>query len=96
MAQPEELGAGSEVSATARSWGYVLDFYCPELKLAIELEGGIHDDVLRSESDGDRHAFLESEGIRVLYFKNRTLLEISDYVVGVIRAAVLEEQHKTT
>ena len=69
---------------------YVLDFYCPELKLAIELQGGIHDDVLRSESDGDRHAFLESQGIRVLYFKNRTLLELPEYVVGV-KSAVLEQ-----
>jgi hypothetical protein len=27
---------------------------------------------------------------RVLYFENRALLELSDYVVGVIRSAVLE------
>ena len=53
---------------------YVLDFYCPKQKLAIEIEGGIHDDVLRSGYDGERHAWLESQGVRVLYFKNSELL----------------------
>ena len=69
---------------------YVLDFFCPEHKLAIEIQGGVHKDVMRSEYDAQRHAYLESQGIRVLYFENRSLLELSEYVVGVIRAAVLE------
>ena len=47
---------------------YVLDFYCPERKLAIEIQGGVHDDVLRSFYDAERHAYLESQGIQVLYF----------------------------
>ena len=69
---------------------YVLDFYCPEYRLAVEIEGGVHDDVLRSEYDAERHAYLESHGIRVLYFENRALLELPDYVEDLIRAAVLE------
>jgi len=69
---------------------YVLDFYCPEHKLAIEIEGGVHDDVLQSDYDADRQSYLESQGIRVLYFKNRELLELTEYVVGVIKAAVLD------
>jgi len=69
---------------------YVLDFYCPEHKLAIEVEGDVHDDVLIRDYDGERQSYLESQGIRVLYFKNRELLELTEYVVGVIRAAVLD------
>jgi very-short-patch-repair endonuclease len=69
---------------------YVLDFYCPEHKLAIELQGGVHADVLRSDYDAERQAYLESQGIRVLYFENRALLELSEYVVDVIKSAVLE------
>ena len=61
-----------------------------EHKLAIEIEGSVHDDVVRRDYDAERHAYLESHGIRVLYFENRVLLELSDYVVGVIRSAVLE------
>ena len=69
---------------------YVLDFYCPEHKLAIEIQGGVHDDVLRSEYDAKRQAWLKSQGIRVLCFENRELLELLEYVLGVIQAAVLE------
>jgi very-short-patch-repair endonuclease len=69
---------------------YVLDFYCPERKLAIEIQGGVHNDVLRSAYDGDRQAWLESQGIRVLCFENREILELSEYVLGIIRTAVLE------
>jgi very-short-patch-repair endonuclease len=70
---------------------YVLDFYCPERKLAIEIEGGIHNDVLRSAYDGERQAWLKSQGIRVLYFDNRDVLEVTEYVVGFIRTAVAEQ-----
>jgi very-short-patch-repair endonuclease len=69
---------------------YVLDFYCPEHKLAIEILGGVHKDVLRSAHDAERQAWLESQGIRVLCFENREILELSEYVVGLIRTAVLE------
>ena len=72
---------------------YVLDFYCPEHKLAVEIQGGIHNDVIRSEYDAERHAWLESQGIRVLYFENRTILELLDFVIGVIQSAV---SHPTT
>ena len=69
---------------------YVLDFYCPEHKLAIEIQGGVHDDVLRREYDAERRAYLESQGIQVLCFENRALLELPDRVVEAIKAAVLE------
>jgi len=69
---------------------FVLDFYCPEHKLAIEVQGDVHEDALISDYDADRQSDLESKGIRVLSFQNRELLELTDYVVGVIRAAVLE------
>ena len=64
----------------------MLDFYCPELKLAIELEGGIHGDVIRSECDARREAFLIAQGIRVLYFRNEVVFEYMDRVLEAIRA----------
>jgi very-short-patch-repair endonuclease len=46
---------------------FVLDFYCASLKLAVEVDGPVHDD--RQESDDRRTAWLaEKEGIRVLRF----------------------------
>jgi len=43
---------------------YILDFFCEQLLLAIEVDGGQHSE----ETDAVRTAWLESEGIRVLRF----------------------------
>src|SRR5262245_19040920 len=64
---------------------YVLDFYCPEHKLAIEIQGGVHHDVLRRDYDTQRRAYLESQGITVLYIENREVLEVLEHVVGNVR-----------
>lgn len=47
---------------------YVLDFYCPELKLCLELDGSSHD--YRYEYDEQRTLFLKEQGIMVLRFSN--------------------------
>jgi very-short-patch-repair endonuclease len=86
----QNSGAGAKFRRQHGVGPYILDFYSPEPRLAIEIEGGIHNDVLRSEYDLDRQSWLEAQGIRMLYFKNREVLELSDYVVGVIKAAILE------
>jgi very-short-patch-repair endonuclease len=69
---------------------YLLDFYCPEHKLAIEIQGGVHNDILRSAYDSERQSWLENHGIRVLRFEDRELLEVFESVVGVIRTALLD------
>lgn len=42
--------------------GYIVDFYCSKLHLAIEVDGGIH--LLNIESDKQRMMVLEKTGIR--------------------------------
>jgi very-short-patch-repair endonuclease len=69
---------------------YVVDFYCPELKLAVELEGQVHCDVIRAEYDAERNALLASQGIRVLYFENRSVFEWREFVLEAIRSAAAE------
>jgi very-short-patch-repair endonuclease len=59
--------------------------------LAVELEGEVHRDVLRAEYDAARHAFLESKGIRVLYFRNQAVAESREFVLESIRAAAAGE-----
>jgi very-short-patch-repair endonuclease len=49
-----------------------------------------HNDVIRSGYDAERHDWLKSQGIRVLYFENRTILELLDYVIGVIKSEIFE------
>ena len=48
--------------------GLVVDFLCAELKLIIELDGGVHD--LRQTEDAIRDARLEAAGFVVLRFRN--------------------------
>jgi type I restriction-modification system DNA methylase subunit len=51
---------------------YILDFYCHEAKLAVELDGAVHEQ--RRAKDLKRDAYLKSQGIQVLRIPNETLL----------------------
>jgi very-short-patch-repair endonuclease len=63
---------------------YVLDFYCPELKLAIEVDGDTHFQAGAGNYDRERQRYIESLGIRVLRFTNREVFERLDDVAGGI------------
>lgn len=54
---------------------YIPDFYCSELKFAIELDGGIH--LKRIEGDKHRDEVLNSLGIEVLRVKNEELDDVN-------------------
>ena len=61
---------------------YVLDFYCPELRLCVELDGSSHD--YKYEYDEQRTEFLQKQGIRVLRFRNDQVWQGIDSVVDEI------------
>lgn len=50
----------------------VPDFYCHEASLAVELDGGVHRK--RKDHDAIREGVLNDLGLRVLRFKNRSIL----------------------
>lgn len=51
-------------------YGYVIDFYCPKIRLAIEIDGAIHQDEDVREYDDLRKAEIESFNIVVIRFDN--------------------------
>ena len=53
---------------------YILDFYCPEKKLAVELDGGQHNLSEGREYDAERTAYLNFHGIEVVRFWNNEVL----------------------
>ena len=53
---------------------FIPDFYCAEAKLAVELDGKIHERTI--ERDANRDAILNSLGIRVLRIKNDELKDM--------------------
>ena len=73
---------------------YVLDFYCPELRLCVELDGSSHD--YRFEYDERRTAFLGEQGIRVIRFRNEQVWASVDGIVAEIVRIGHEIQGKVT
>jgi very-short-patch-repair endonuclease len=55
--------------------GYILDFYCPHVRLAIEIDGSIHDAPERAAIDGEKEQALTDQGIKVLRFTNQDVLD---------------------
>ena len=53
---------------------YILDFYCPALRLAIELDGGQHNQDAAKEYDSARSEYLKEHRIGVLRFWNNDVL----------------------
>ena len=66
---------------------YVVDFFCPSERLAVELDGAVHDDPARREYDRDRQRELEVAGVLVLRFENETVLKTPDVVLAAIAHA---------
>lgn len=64
---------------------YVADFYCPECKLAVELDGEKHFNSMASEYDLRRTQFLSRYNIRVLRFENRAVFENTEAVLEAIK-----------
>ena len=63
---------------------YILDFYCHENKLAIELDGGQHNTELTIHKDSKRTDYLQSQGITVLRFWNNDVLQNTESVLQQI------------
>ena len=61
---------------------YVVDFFCPERNLIIEVDGGQH--AVQASRDAARSRWLEQRGHRVLRFWNNEVLENIEGVVQVI------------
>ncbi|MFJ2428364.1 endonuclease domain-containing protein [Pseudomonas sp. NPDC087804] len=67
---------------------YVLDFYCAELKLAIELDGSQHYESSGLIHDQRRTLYLYQQGIEVVRFSNLEVLQQMDAVLEqIIRIA---------
>jgi very-short-patch-repair endonuclease len=64
---------------------YVLDFYCPAERIAIELDGAAHDHERAQANDRRRDEFLADAGIQVLRFENEQVVKNLEGVLFEIR-----------
>ena len=64
---------------------YIVDFYCPEIRLIIELDGASHDNYLAEEKDEKRDQYFLSINCTIIRFENKEVYEILDDIIRAIR-----------
>ena len=64
---------------------YIVDFYCPEIKLAIEMDGHSHVSYAKQSLDQKRDARINDLGITVLRFENKIVFEQPEEIINQIR-----------
>ena len=67
---------------------YIVDFYCKDLKLAIEVDGVIHFEEGHEEKDAIRQKQLESLGVVVLRFSDLDVRNNLDWVLEEIKQKI--------
>jgi very-short-patch-repair endonuclease len=70
--------------------GYILDFYCPQVKLAIEIDGGIHDSSEAQEYDKVRDSYFAGQDFKILRFKSIEVRDNTHNVLQKIKAHIQE------
>ena len=64
---------------------YVLDFYCPEIRLCIELDGDIHKTYEQAQYDEIRSRFINENNIKILRFENDVVYRNTNAIVDAIK-----------
>ena len=67
---------------------YIVDFYCPRAKLAVELDGSQHCEPVEIEYDRRRTEYLQQQGFHVLRLSNRDVMARFQSVCEAINIAV--------
>jgi len=68
--------------------GYVVDFYCTELKLAIEVDGATHHTDEELEYDNRREGDINQLDIQFIRFSNDEIYEALEYVVESLKTKI--------
>lgn len=73
-------------------YGYILDFYCPTLRLAIEVDGGSHNN--RQGYDWERDTHLTNHGIQVLRTTNAQVFNNPQDLVNSLNKIIQEKNEQ--
>jgi very-short-patch-repair endonuclease len=74
---------------------YIADFYCHEAGLVIECDGSVHESNEQWNRDQNRDDYLMAQGLRVMRFSNKQILEDTETVLDQI-AESLEFAKRTS
>lgn len=68
---------------------YIVDFYCPKAKLIVEVDGGQHYNNKEIKKDKTRDDYMRKQGLKVLRFSDREILENLNGVIEAIWGFVI-------
>lgn len=63
---------------------YVVDFFCPELKLAIEIDGITHEDPAQKQKDKNKDMYLKKCNIHVIRFSTHDVFNNLDAIIEAL------------
>lgn len=66
---------------------YIVDFYCKDLGVVVEIDGGSHDQ--KQEYDQERDAYLESFGLKIFHIQDIDIKKNLDGVLGFLREGLI-------
>ena len=69
-------------------WKFIADFYCHEVRLVIEIDGGIHLHSENKEYDISRDTILKEFQIEILRFTNDEVIHEPDLVIDKIKRTI--------
>ncbi len=64
---------------------FIADFYCHKIKLVIEVDGGVHNNIENKEWDENRTAEMENFGITLIRFTNHKVLNNIEKTIDEIK-----------
>jgi very-short-patch-repair endonuclease len=74
---------------------YILDFYCAAAKLAIEIDGAVHNEPKQIAHDRRRTAWLHERGVRVVLLSAVSVMTdqaaVVDFIYDVVRSRLAAE-----
>jgi very-short-patch-repair endonuclease len=74
---------------------YIVDFYCKDLQLAIEVDGSIHFEEGQQEKDAYRQKRLESLGVKFIRFNDLDVKDNLNFVLFEIKEKIENLQEPT-
>jgi very-short-patch-repair endonuclease len=69
---------------------YILDFYCPSARLAVEVDGLVHAEAAQVEHDQRRDRWLNNEGVTVHRVSAMSAFERPDAVADAVRRLAMD------
>ncbi|HOS39937.1 MAG TPA: DUF559 domain-containing protein [Spirochaetota bacterium] len=72
--------------------GCIVDFYCEELKLSVEIDGSVHDNEQQVTYDTHRDKILSHRGIRIVRLRNEAVLADVDRALDELYESISFER----